>query len=203
MIAQASLKAVSVDIDFKGTTVVVRQQFSMMVPDSVQKIHLKALEFKGTEFKGVIAANGIKPVKVEEQLQDGLRQLALSSDVGFDEITISYQLQIGQGILNLPLFFTELPAVPSKTDFFRMKMQMPEGLRYNLYFPGVPVEEQTHAGVKTVQLQVPALPSLIRMELFYGEKETRLMDIVDIMVAFLFVGIGLLIWKYRKRLAYG
>ena len=201
--SQGTLEKVSVDIKFQDATILVRQQFTMNMPDSIQTIRLKALEFEGNTFLGEVVANGIRPIIVEKEEKKGLDQLKLTSASGFKEIMLSYKLEVVKGTFYVPLFFTELAATSSDIDFFQMKMQMSEQLDYAIYFPGVPVQEQIEKGIKAVRFTVPALPSLVRMELFSEKKEAGFLDNVDMIVALLFVGIALLIWKYRKRLAYG
>lgn len=203
LVAQGTLERVSVTMDLMDTEISIKQRFVLDAPDSIQSIHLKALQFEGTVLSKIAIEDGQKEIVFKEEDQKGLQQLKLRSITGFKTIDLSYRVQVGHEKFYLPLFFTELPAATSDNDFFKMEMHLSKTQGYTIYFPGVPIKEQINGEIRTLSMEVPALPSMVRMELFKGDKGAYYVDYIDMTVALLFVGIGLLIWKYRKHLIYG
>jgi len=203
---QGQLTAVNTTINMLGPDIQISQEFTVDLPDSIRTITLKALHFEGTTFSGVLVESNGKLTTVKEEGYKGLRQFTISAapDDALKDIMVSYILETVNNDFYIPLFFTNLPAAHSDPDFFKGSLYVFGNTDYQMHFPKVILNEFPDNAIKEVMFELPALPSMIHLEIdavnTAGFWDTHQ---VDIIVALLFAGIGFLIWRNRKRLAYG
>lgn len=205
VIAQGELRGVSAEVDMSGIAIQVEQTLHLNLPDSVQSIEVKAFEFPGTALS-LISANSAGEILLLEELEkEGMKYVKLSTQTGrLSDILFTYEARIAEDQFNLPFFVTDFSAASSDNDFFKLNIRMKKSQAYSLRFPKVDMQEITGESYKEIQLEVPALPSFLGMELYTGEKEAvEISTIVDWLVALIFVGIGFLIWFNRNLLSYG
>ena len=205
-IAQSELTSAAVDITVKDEVVEVQQQLQLNVPDSLQKIGLKSLEFAGTALKLTeISSAGTVLNFEQKQAKKGLNIVTISStEQPFKTLTLNYTIIPDKAHFYLPLFFTDMPAANSDNDFFKASLKLPKKQNLLLHFPKVELLESETANEQLITLEVPALPSLFRLELLPKEATgMQFATLVDWLVAFLFVIIGIIIWNKRNLLKYG
>lgn len=203
---QGELLSVSAKVDLTKSVIDVEQVLKLDLPDSIQSIDIKNLHFEGTQIIFNSAIVGGNKLSVKEISSDGLTHLELTSNgKPLKEVLLNFKAEVQQGVFYLPLFFTNMSAASSENDFFKMTMKINTTEDYIIHFPNVDVTETITETIKTVSLEAPALPSVIRMELISKDEEKGLefLDLVDWLVAFIFGVIGVLIWKNRKRLMHG
>jgi len=205
-IGQGQLTGVNTRVNMLGSDIQISQEFTVTLPDSIRTVTLKALLFEGTTFSSVLVESNGKLTTVKEEGHKGLRQFTVSAegDAPLKTIMVSYILETQNNDFKIPLFFTNLPAAHSDIDFFKGALYVSENTKYQMHFPKVVLNELPDNAIKEVMFRLPALPAMIHLEV--GAVDTAGFwrnNQVDIMVAFVFLGIGFLIWKNRKRLAYG
>ena len=204
-ISQTELTSAAAMVNIKDTSIEVEEQLNLILPDSIKNITLKTLKFDQT----VLSVNGVKAngkaVAFKQSQANGLDIIEISlNGESIKKMEITYTVQVEKEAFYIPIFFTDLPVTASDNDFFKLDIQLKQEQDYLLHFPKVDKIETSDQGVKKVTLSIPALPSLIRMELPTARATAfRFSHFIDWMVAFIFVIIGYLIWKYRKQLMYG
>lgn len=204
--AQGELTAVSVEVDIADSVLQVRQAFSLSLADSVTSFDIKALQFEGTSLDFLTASLEGDDLVLEDIPEQGMNRLRVSKAEGktWSRVVCKYEVKVRGKQFYLPLFFTNFSAASSQNDFFSIQMRMPKTQNHTVLFPTVKWEEAASQTDKVIRFEVPALPAFLRLKRQDGEKaEIALNDAVDIGAAFLFLGIGLLIWVNRKRLSYG
>jgi|GEM_PF-1814206 len=204
--AQGELLGVSTQVDMTGKVIEIRQDLALDLYDSITSIQLKMLVFEGTSLGEIAVTADEHTIKYKTITSEGMKvlELILPEDKTCDKISISYPINVKDSDFYLPLFFTNLPAAASNDDFFNVQFKMPLTLQYRIHFPKVDTETTETATFKTIALNVPALPSLLRMTVFTKEKKgLNYANIVDVLVIGIFIGIGFLIWVNRKQLIYG
>lgn len=204
--AQSELTSASVEIDIKDTSYIeIKQTLLLNVPDSIQQMNLKLLKFEGTSVTLNEINSSEEVISFTEIDSKELQQITLFSDgKPFQAIELDYSVQVENEEFYLPLFFTDLPASSSDNDFFKARIQMQNNQNIIMHFPNVELTENIEFNKKNVTMQVPALPSLFRME-FTSEAVSKasITAIIDWVVALVFVLIGIIIWRNRKQLMYG
>ncbi len=204
-IAQSELTSASVDIIIKDGTVEVQQQLQLNIPDSVKAITLRSLEFAGTKLSlAEISAAGTT-LSFEQTQANGLNVVTVTSTgQAFQTLDIRYTIRVEKAHFYLPLFFTNLPAANSDNDFFKAKLKLPKNQNFVIHFPKVEMIQRETENEQLITLEIPALPSLFRIELLPREATgMQFATMVDWLVAFLFVIIGIIIWNKRNLLRYG
>lgn len=204
--SQSQLLGVSAWVDMTTEQIKVQEAFRFNVPDSVQSLEFKAIQFKGITVSIVSATTDGKTLTIEELKSKGLRHFKVKSsdNKSLQNVLLTYTVTKETESFYLPLFFTNVPGASSDDNFFTMEMQLPKNKEYQIHFPRVPIDEGIEGAVKKIRFQLPALPSLIRIELPIKQaKGLSFVTLVDASVALLFLGIGYLIWRNRKQLIYG
>ena len=204
-ISQTELTNATAMVNIKDTSLEIQEQLNLMLPDSVKNITLKALKFDQTILSvNVVRANG-KAVTFQQSQANGLDIIDITlNGESIKKIEVTYTVSVENEAFYIPMFFTDFPVTTSDNDFFKLDIQLKQEQDYIIHFPKVDKIETSNQGVKKVMLNIPALPSLIRMELPAATAATfRISNFIDWMVAFIFVIIGFLIWRYRKQLMYG
>jgi len=204
--AQSELLNVSAQVVINGSDIVVEQSLILNLPDSVQGFQLKALDFKGTTLSEISAKSENTNLNLTKSYTEGLNliQLAANDSITFKNVVVKYKVAVEDADFYLPLFFTNLPAASSDNEFFKMNIKMLEKQAYAIHFPKVKTATKAANQYKEIMFQVPALPSLIRIELYSPEtSKFNFIDIVDWVVGLVFVIIGFFIWLNRKKLMYG
>ncbi len=204
--AQGELTAVSVEVDIADSMLQVRQAFSLSLADSVTSFDIKALQFEGTSLDFLTASLEGDDLVLEDIPEQGMNRLRVNKAEGetWSRVVCTYEAKVRGKQFYLPLFFTNFSAASSQNDFFSIQIRMPKTQNYTVLFPTVKWEESGSQADKVMRFEVPALPAFLRLKQQDGEKAgIALNDAVDIGAAFLFLGIGLLIWVNRKRLSYG
>ena len=204
-IAQSELTGAAVDIVINDTRVEVQQQLTLNVPDSIQKIALRALEFAGTNLTLEEISSAGKSLNFEQTEAEGLNVVTVTSNQqAFKTLDIRYTIIAEKAHFYLPLFFTNLPAADSDNDFFKAHLKLPKNQNFVVHFPKVDMVQSEIQKEQLITLEVPALPSLFRLELLPKEATgMQFAAMVDWFVAFIFVVIGIIIWIKRNQLRYG
>ena len=203
--AQGQLTSASIDITINDAAIEVRQQLQLNVPDSVQEITLRSLEFAETSLKLTKISSAGVPLKFAQTPAKGLNLVTITSTAQpFETLDVHYTIKAEKPHFYLPLFFTNLPAANSDNDFFKANLKLSKNKNFIIHFPKVEMTQNEIGHEQLITLEVPALPSLFRLELL--PKEATGMPFstkVDWFVAFIFVLIGIIIWKNRNQLRYG
>lgn len=206
--AQGELKSASADIYIEDNRrIVVKQNLKVNVPDSIWQMNLKLLKFDGTlSVLNEIKSDG-EPIKhtFAKSYSDDLHIVEIESNgKPFTDIELNYTVAISRESFYIPIFFTELLSTSSNNDFFEVNIIRHSTQNMILHFPKVNQIESDITGEKITSIQVPALPSLIKMELpSSNTSKISVTTIVDWVVALVFVLIGIIIWKKRNQLRYG
>jgi len=203
MVAQNSLLGGSAILEIEQDRVYVQQTLDLQLPDSVQQLQLRILDFEGSSLYNISVISNGKETNFETEQINGLRMLKLVSTEGFQKLKLSYSVDTANSDFYIPFFFTDLVAANSENDFFKIAIHLPQTQEYVLHFPNLAVKETLSGEKKVIALEVPALVSVIRMERVNEKKAIGFAGIMDGLVAFIFVIMGILIWINRKRLAYG
>ena len=204
--AQGELMSVSVEVEMQDSVFLVQQTFALSLADSVVSFEIRALEFEGTTLDFLTASLEGDELLVVDSPDQGMKRLKLSKEEGksWSAVLCTYEVKVTNQQFYLPLFFTNFSAATSENDFFSMQVRMPTTRNYTLLFPRVKSEESLQQGYKVISLEVPALPAFLRLQRHEGDRRgLPLNATVDLLAAFLFLGIGVLIWVNRKRLSYG
>jgi len=201
--AQSSLLGGSAILEIETQKVHVQQTLEVQLPDSVQQLQLRILDFEGSSLSNISVTSNGKEIRFQTTALDGLSTLQLNSTEDFRQLKLSYWIDTTTPDFYIPFFFTDLAAANSENSFFKIAIRLPETQDYILHFPSLAVNETVHGGKKEVSLEVPALISVLRMELIDEKKAIGFAGMMDALVALIFVGIGIAIWINRKRLAYG
>ena len=203
---QGQLTGVTTTVNMLGPTIQITQEFALDLPDSIHRVTLKALNFKGTTLSNINVKANQEMATVKEAGAEQLKQFTVTGQDGvpLKNVMLSYTIAADHSNFYVPLFFTNLPAAHSDIDFFKGSLYLYVNTDYRILFPKVSLNEFPDNAIKEVVFELPALPSMIRLQI--DPKDT--LDFwegnrVDMLVALLFIGIGFLIWKNRKRLAYG
>ena len=120
-------------------------------------------------------------------------------------VAVEYMMVKGKGLTEIPLFFSEFPASSSREDFFTYEFKVPEGESVHFHFPTTALKtNRSKQGKELRSFVLPALPSMIRLELDDDVRQASFqVTLIDLSVAGVFLVIGLLIYRYRKKLVYG
>jgi len=204
-IAQSELTNAAVVISIKDTRVEVQQQLQLNLPDSVQEIALRSLEFAGTNLTLKEISSAGKSLNFEQMKAEGLNVVTVTStQEAFKTLDIRYSIIAEKAHFYLPLFFTNLPAANSDNDFFKASLKLPKNQNFVVHFPKVDMVQSEIQNEQLITLEVPALPSLFRLELLPKEATgMQFSAMVDWFVALVFVVIGIIIWTKRNQLRYG
>ena len=203
VMAQNTLKGGAAVLDVDGQKVHVKQSLEVQLPDSVRQLRLRVLDFDGSSLSNISISDKNKKIPFEASGTGGIRSFDLSSDQGFQQLAITYEIDIAQSDFYVPFFFTDLASADSENGFFKIAISLPEEQAYILHFPYSNTKESADGGKKTVALELPALLSVLRMELVNEDKTMGFARVMDGLVIFVFVVMGVLIWMNRKRLVYG
>ena len=202
--AQSNLQGGSVLVEIVGKRIHVQEVLDLQLPDSVRQLRVRLLSFNGSSISNVSATSGEQTMTLEKQHSNGLTKIDLFSKEAIKQIELSYWVDTKESDFYIPLFFTDFPATNSDTNFFKIALRLPKTQEYALHFPNVLTNESLDGNLKEISLEVPALISTLRMEFFDGDKPSYgFASLMDGFVGFIFVIMGLIIWKNRKRLAYG
>jgi len=204
-VAQQQLLGVDASIAVTPTHIKIEQHLKVTTEVASTSIVIKALQFKANQVAVISARASNEDLHIDTLGIKGLLQLELSSKTSkpIEEIVVSYRIVNDTPQISIPMFFTDLEAASSDRDFFDLNIQLPKSQDYIIHFPTVNKNETTGDAVREIAFNMPALPSVIRMELLSGnEKTMRFVTKVDIAVALIFVGIGYVIWRKRRHLLY-
>lgn len=201
--AQSSLLGGSAILEIEAQKVYIQQTLEVQLPDSVQQLKLRILDFEGSFLSNISVSSNGKDIHFEKEVLDGISTIKLNSTKGFQQLQLSYEVATAATDFYIPFFFTDLVAANSENDFFKMTIKLPETQDYVLHFPNLLANETVNGGKKKIVLDVPALISVMRMELVDEKKAIGFAGMMDALVALIFVVIGIAIWLNRKRLAYG
>ena len=103
-IAQSELTGAAVDIVINDTRVEVQQQLTLNVPDSIQKIALRALEFAGTNLTLEEISSAGKSLNFEQTEAEGLNVVTVTSNQqAFKTLDIRYTIIAEKAHFYLPL----------------------------------------------------------------------------------------------------
>jgi len=204
ILAQGELVHSSVKVNMTTPVIAVEQFLELNLPDSIQNIEIKVLNFKNVTLSLISAKSEGKILPIEIITSKGLQHFKLSSLNSIRNITLNYNVFIEGDAVEIPIFFTDLPAASSENDFFKAELKTQTNHSYDIQFPKVTLSETIENEIKTIKLEIPALPSVLKAKRTFNEKlELSFLSLVDGFVALIFVVIGILIWKNRKRLIYG
>jgi len=202
MTAQSSLLSASAILEIDGQKIYVEQILEVQLPDSVRQLKLRILDFEGSSLSNISIISNGKQTSFEKEEENALTTLKLISSEGFQKLKLSYWVHTAEPDFYIPFFFTDLPAVNSDNGFFKTAIRLPQTQEYTIHFPNVALNETVDGSEKLVSFSVPALVSVLRMELLHGEQGIGFANVMDGLVAFIFVIMGILIWINRKHLAY-
>ena len=203
---QGSLLSASATMNLSDEKISVSQYFKIDVPDSVSNIRLRALDLENTTISlKTITSEGKALLFTEENIK-GLYvfKIATAENDVYENIELNYDVAYSGNSLSIPLFFTDMPAASSDINFFETTLFIPENQEYKFHFPKVSTKTDNLASQKKVTYNLPALPSMIKLELYGSEKRSAsFLSVVDALTLLIFIGIGILIWVKRKHLKYG
>ena len=203
LLAQGKLTEVTVDAQFIDGEFYIEQKL-FIEADTVQSLELKALKFENSTISE-IRVESLKTVDFEVQEEDEIVKVQVKS---YSEeqpaIIVYYKVKPLNPEFYIPIFFTDLQASDSDNGFFNMNIRLSEEQGYFVHFPTVEIRETIAEEDKSLSFDLPALPSVIRMEWTNGNNGFwNYINMADWIVAVIFVIIAILIWRNRKQLIYG
>ncbi|MCC1485104.1 hypothetical protein [Winogradskyella immobilis] len=204
IIAQSQLTSASAKVDMSTEVISVTETLNFKLPDSIHNITLKALKFQKIAIEIIEVISEDKNLDFQIIPDKGLHQIRITSKEQIKSINLNYKVDVKNNNIQIPLFFTDLSAATSENDFFIAEIKTNSNDYLNVLFPNVDLNESMENELKILRLEIPALPSVLRLErLSTKEKGFTFLSIIDGLVALIFVVIGILIWRNRKRLIYG
>jgi hypothetical protein len=202
--ANGGVKSVEASVKINGSVAAISETIYFEIPDSVRSVVIKALPFEGSQVF-------IDSLKLDHELlsYEVLSMnpiILLRVPIGMlssNKLTFHYRVKVKEKSFFLPLFFSELHSLNSDTDFFAMEIIWSQNENYTIHFPKVPMKVNHEGNEEVVSFQLPAAPSLIRMEMTDGKSGFSINQLIDISVGVVFLIIGFVLWIFRKKLAYG
>lgn len=201
--AQNSLLGGRASLNVEGQKVRVQQILEVQLADSVQQLRLRVLDFDGSSLSNVSISAKNKSIPFEVSRTEGIQNVDMESVEGFQQLEITYEVDVAQADFYVPFFFTDLASADSENGFFKIAINIPEAQAYTVHFPNGNRKESIRDGKKRIALEVPALISVLRMEVLDGDKTLGFASLMDGLVILVFLVMGVLIWMNRKRLVYG
>ena len=137
--AQNGIKHVSVSAKSANNGFDIHQELLLNTADSTQTITLKFLKFEGTTVEKIQCQmkdqNGIlKALPFEFEQEGDINILKVNSVNGFNEaIQVDYRAIYKKETFYLPLIFTDLPALSSENNFFKMEIFFPSNEAYYIH----------------------------------------------------------------------
>ena len=204
--SQGELTKASTLIGVLDDEVVVKKNLHLNFPDTTKDFTLKMLVFEGNKLRDLSIYSDGKSIPINGDEVDGLITIPIEWPSGnlSNILELVYTVEIETEDKYIPFFFTDLAATNSDDDFFTIELRMEKNADYTLSFPNVKMTEKHTNEWKQINFQIPALASMLRLEIHDGPKtDIALATWMDGLVALIFVAIGIVIWLNRKRLAYG
>lgn len=199
-----TLEGVQVHLSGHWPRLEMRETLTFAFGEIQSNITLKALQRTGVDLSEIVLLENDRPIAFDKSTEKGLLQIKTSLASKSGVVVLHYVILCDSRNMDLPLFFTEFAASSSEDDFFSMTMEMPATVQPFMHFPTVDLEESMSGANKVLTFQLPALPSMIRMELLEsGEPAPIYTQIADGLVILVFVLSAALIWTNRKRLFHG
>ena len=124
-------------------------------------------------------------------------------EVGEGTIEVYYHIESAGDVNTIPVFFTDLAASNSDSDFFDAEFQWDQNDEIRIRFPSSNYETSLTNGKKISRLELPALPSMIKLQRGFSQSGPDVNEWVDWGVAIIFLFIGGILWKFRRKLSYG
>ena len=203
--SQGELTKASTLIGVLDDEVVVKQNLHLNFPETTKNFTLKMLVFEGNELRDLSIYSDGKSIPINGDEVDGLITIPIEWPSGnlSNILELVYTVEMETEDKYIPFFFTDLAATNSDDDFFTIELRMEKNADYNLSFPNVKMTEKLTNEWKQINFQVPALTSMLRLEMHDGPRtDFALATWMDCLVALIFIVIGIVIWMNRKRLAY-
>ncbi len=202
LFGQGLLRKVSLVVHDSAEGYEIEQKFTLQLDSASPTFILKSLHFQGSLIK-VNSVEGNHDIDYEVAMTNPLA-IDVSTTDKLSELTVSYVVKTRRKSFYLPLFYTNLTATSSNDDFFTASINSNQMELLRLHFPStqIDMEGATKDGILTFQL--PALPSVLRMEKADNPTAGILFTtVVDLAVILVFIIISFLIWRKRKQLFYG
>ena len=115
---------------------------------------------------------------------------------------ISYQANIHSEEILVPLIFLPLSSLSTDENLFSATLSIPASYKLIESFPTINNDEVAEGVTRIYDVQLPVIPSLIKMNLAPKDKfqlgKTEILDAVVLVTLFI---LGLAGWKNRKALA--
>ncbi|NNF33976.1 MAG: hypothetical protein HKN68_07700 [Saprospiraceae bacterium] len=202
--ANDGVQSVQANMIIQDGSIAIIEEISYELSNDPDSLIVKILPFEGSElFIDSILMNDA-PQSYEILTMKPIIIIKLSSvKNGMEKLIFHYRIAFNEASFFIPLFFSDLTATKSQSDFFNLKMNWSKDEDYNIHFPKVPMEVKENANQKFTTLEMPAAPSLVRMQRVEGHSSLSFNQVVDLGVGAVFLLIGLLLWMNRKKLAYG
>ena len=204
--SQGELTSASALVMVKKDTTFVQQNLHLNLPDSLRQVTVKMLEFEGNKLLKVSAIIKGRKIPIKKDEGNGLITIPIELPIQESSADLELKYTVETKTLDryVPFFFTELAATNSDNDFFTIKLQSAPDVNYTLLFPNVETIKKDLDDIKQIEFQIPALTSMLRLEMHEGQKtDIALATWMDGLVALIFLIMGFVIWMNRKRLAYG
>ncbi|MEM9362050.1 MAG: hypothetical protein AAGA43_05415 [Bacteroidota bacterium] len=204
--SQGELAKASTLIGVLDDEVVVKQNLHLNFSDTTKNFTLKMLVFEGNELRDLSIYSDGKSIPINGDEDDGLITIPIEWPSGnlSNILELVYTVEMETKDQYIPFFFTNLAATNSDDDFFTIELRMDKNMNYTLSFPNVKMTEKYTNEWKQINFQIPALTSMLRLEVHDGPKtDIALATWMDGLVALIFAVMGIVIWMNRKRLAYG
>ncbi len=211
LFAQSKIDQVAIEAKTIDGIFYVTEKLHVSLMDTVTVLNLKSINFSGSEIsKVIVQVNDDQRLATDLSYElvnnEGLYHIKIGiPDAKLRVIQVSYLVTTKQKEVYLPLFFTDLAAAASENDFFNMLISYPENESFYLHFPaGNLVRSNEISGYETIQFNLPALASVVRLERLASHTSSPFyIKAIDWATALLFIAIGIIIWFYRKKLIYG
>ncbi|MDT0608004.1 hypothetical protein [Croceitalea rosinachiae] len=204
--SQGKLAGASALVKLKQDTTIIRQNLYLNLPDSTKQLSLKILEFEGNKLLNVSIHSSGQNIAIKSQGTNGLITIPIELPIEnfSDKLELVYTVETKTTDRYIPFFFTDLSASNSDNDFLTIKLESANDLNYTLLFPNVETTERDTDVMRQIDFQIPALTSMLRLEIHDGPKTHIALAIwMDSLVAVIFIIMGIVIWLNRKHLAYG
>ena len=201
--ANDGVDSVIVEIEMKEDVLIVKQSIYITVVDEFDDFLIRALVIEESQvFIDTIHIDQ-QPTSFETLDMTPTLDFKLKVSNENSRIDVYYRLnEIGDEI-TLPLFFTSLSALNSEADFFNASIFRTVDQHFSVVFPRVPIEDMETGMFKITSFNLPAAPSMIRLNRVNSDESGKNIQWVDWMVGVVFLIIGLILWINRKKMSYG
>ncbi len=202
--SQSTITHFEVDVIWDGLTDQVSVVEAIQFSDnpSISQITLQSLNLKKATIQHLsIKLNDNSVDASLERSENGLLEASVESNK-LVKMEISYQANIHSEEILVPLIFLPLNSLSTDENLFSATLTIPASYKLIESFPTINNDEVVEADMRIYDVQLPVIPSLIKMNLAPKDKfQLGKTEMLDVFVLVVLIILGVVGWKNRKMLA--